>query len=71
MAEPTRADLRTLADVETEYVRQVLAATGGNVARAARVLGIGVATLWRWIRRRGIPLPEASDQTRPRAENQA
>jgi DNA-binding NtrC family response regulator len=36
---------RTLAEVECEYVRDVLAGTGGNKARAARILGIDRKTL--------------------------
>jgi DNA-binding NtrC family response regulator len=36
---------RTLAEVETEYVRNVLASVGGNKTRAAEVLGIDRKTL--------------------------
>jgi DNA-binding NtrC family response regulator len=36
---------RTLASVEAEYVRSVLASTGGNKAKAARILGIDRKTL--------------------------
>ena len=38
---------RTLEDVEMEHIRAVLAATDGNRARAARMLNISPATLWR------------------------
>ncbi len=43
--------LQTLADVEYEYVMKVLKACDGNRARAADVLGIGRATLYRLISR--------------------
>ena len=36
---------RTLAEVETEYVRNVLASTGDNKTQAARILGIDRKTL--------------------------
>jgi len=36
---------RTLAEVEAEYVRNVLASTGGNRTRAAEILGIDRKTL--------------------------
>ena len=43
--------LPTLADVEYEYVMKVLKACDGNRARAADVLGIGRATLYRVLSR--------------------
>jgi two-component system response regulator HydG len=39
--------LPTLAEKEMEYIREVLKMTNGNRTRAARILGIGQATLWR------------------------
>jgi len=36
---------RTLAEVEAEYIRNVLAAVGGNKTKAARILGIDRKTL--------------------------
>ncbi len=48
------ADLRSLEEVELEHIRLVLSSTGNNVTQAARVLGIGVATLWRWIKKHKI-----------------
>ena len=43
---PRRLDLtRTLAEVEAEYVRNVLAGVGGNRTRAAQILGIDRKTL--------------------------
>lgn len=38
---------RSLAEVEREYIQRVLAATDGNRRAAARILGIGEATLYR------------------------
>lgn len=40
-------DLRTLADVERDYIAAVLRASGGNRTKAAESLGIGAATLYR------------------------
>jgi DNA-binding NtrC family response regulator len=37
----------TLAEVERSYIRRVLDANGGNVSRAARILGIDRRTLYR------------------------
>jgi two-component system response regulator HydG len=55
--------LRPLLEVEQEHVLMVLRACGGVQADAARVLGIGRNTLWRWLRR----LPRAEDSSpRPR-----
>jgi DNA-binding NtrC family response regulator len=39
--------IRTLEDVERDYIAAALRATGGNRAKAAEQLGIGVATLYR------------------------
>ena len=45
---PAAAGLdRTLAQVESEYIRNVLASMGGNKTRAARALGIDRKTLRR------------------------
>ncbi len=44
---PTPGDTRTLADVERDYIAAALRASGGNRAKAAQQLGIGVATLYR------------------------
>jgi DNA-binding NtrC family response regulator len=44
----------TLADTQTEQIRKVLAATGGNKSRAARILGIERKTLYRKLERMGM-----------------
>ena len=40
-------DLLTLEEVERRHIERVLAATGGNRPRAARILGINVSTIYR------------------------
>lgn len=45
---------RTLADIEKEHVLRVVAACSGNLAAAARVLGIDRSTLVRKLRRWGV-----------------
>jgi DNA-binding NtrC family response regulator len=44
----------TLAEAEMEQIRKVLAATGGNKSRAARILGIERKTLYRKLERMGL-----------------
>jgi len=44
----------TLAGAEAEQIRKVLAATGGNKSRAARILGIERKTLYRKLERMGF-----------------
>jgi transcriptional regulator with PAS, ATPase and Fis domain len=54
-ASPQEASpLVSLAELERVHIERVLAATGGNKARAARILGISRPTLDRRIRRHGI-----------------
>jgi transcriptional regulator with PAS, ATPase and Fis domain len=43
----TADDVRTLAEVERDYIAAALRASGGNRAKAAEQLGIGAATLYR------------------------
>jgi len=42
---------RTLKEVETEHIREILDAFGGNRTKAAEVLGVSVVTLWRKLKR--------------------
>ncbi|MBK9170547.1 MAG: sigma-54-dependent Fis family transcriptional regulator [Bryobacterales bacterium] len=50
-AQPDDRLVETLADAEEEQIRRVLAATGGNKSRAAKVLGIERKTLYRKLER--------------------
>jgi DNA-binding NtrC family response regulator len=52
--EPREHASETLADAETEQIRRVLAATGGNKSRAARLLGIERKTLYRKLEAMGV-----------------
>ena len=40
----------TLAQIEAEHIRRVLAHTAGNTTKAAKTLGISRSTLWRKMR---------------------
>jgi len=46
-ASPAAGTIRTLAEVERDYIAAALRASGGNRAKAAESLGIGAATLYR------------------------
>jgi len=52
----------TLADVEADYIREVLAATNGNKTEAARILGISRKNLYERLARDGRT-SEVGDQT--------
>jgi two-component system response regulator HydG len=61
----------TLAEVEYEYVMKVLKAHDGNRARAAEVLGIGRATLYRLLaREKPDEQPRESTQGRSKGWNE-
>jgi DNA-binding NtrC family response regulator len=51
LTEPRDNPSDTLADTEAEQIRRVLAATGGNKSRAAKILGIERKTLYRKLER--------------------
>ena len=51
---------RTLAEVETEYVKNVLASVGGNKSRAAEILDIDRKTLR--VKLRGTVPPVSSEE---------
>jgi two-component system response regulator PilR (NtrC family)/two-component system response regulator HydG len=56
---PASSRLRpTLAELEAQYVRQILQETGGDRRAAARILGVSVRTLQRWAKAKGA---EAED----------
>jgi DNA-binding NtrC family response regulator len=52
----------TLADAETEQIRRVLAAAGGNKSRAAKILGIERKTLYRKLERMGLHDSNSADK---------
>ena len=52
--EPRDTSTETLADTEADQIRKVLAATGGNKSRAAKILGIERKTLYRKLERMGL-----------------
>jgi len=52
-------DSWSLADVEREHIRLVLARHRGNATNAARQLGISRTTLWRKLREYGLPRKES------------
>ncbi len=43
--------LMTLAEIEMDHIERVLRFTGGNRTHAAKILGIGLSTLWRKLKR--------------------
>ena len=54
-------DVRSLADVERDYILAVLEAAGGNRARAAEQLEIGQATLYRKLKEYDATNPRARE----------
>jgi DNA-binding NtrC family response regulator len=60
----SRQELTTLQVLEQQAIRQALQATGGDRARAAKLLGIGKTTIYRKLKEYGMedvagPLPDA------------
>lgn len=43
----------TLNEIEINYIKDVLTKVGGNKSKAAKILGIGQATLWRKLKGKG------------------
>jgi DNA-binding NtrC family response regulator len=54
LTEPRDNSSEALADVESDQIRRVLTATGGNKSRAAKILGIERKTLYRKLERMGL-----------------
>jgi DNA-binding NtrC family response regulator len=54
LTEPRDVASDTLADTEADQIRRVMAATGGNKSRAAKILGIERKTLYRKLERMGL-----------------
>ncbi len=50
-------DFYSLEDVEKRHIIQILEKTGGNKAKAAKILGINRTSLWRMMNRLGIEDP--------------
>ncbi len=48
---PAAKKFMTLAEMEKQYILEVLAATGGNKSRTVELLGISRAALWRKLKR--------------------
>lgn len=44
----------SLAELEDQYIMEVMEATGGNKSEAARILGINRASLWRKLKKRRL-----------------
>ncbi|MBD5557344.1 MAG: sigma-54-dependent Fis family transcriptional regulator [Desulfovibrio sp.] len=56
--DPEGADWPTLRELEDRYLRRVLEKTGGNMAEAARIMGVHYTTLHAWAKRTGGASPE-------------
>ncbi len=54
---PSPGGWMTLEQMEDEYIKQVLADTGGNMSRAAEILGIDRRTLYRKLEKAGDQTP--------------
>jgi transcriptional regulator with PAS, ATPase and Fis domain len=54
LTEPRDISSDALADIESDQIRRVLSATGGNKSRAAKILGIERKTLYRKLERMGL-----------------
>jgi two-component system response regulator HydG len=67
IATDTPSDLITLDEMERRYVRQVLAATGGNKTQAARLLGIDRRSLYRRLEPFQQQPPEPEEAAQPAA----
>lgn len=60
-----------LAHAAQHAIETALAAARGNVARAARVLGVHRSTVYRYLRRGGGPDEQANEQADEHAHEQA
>lgn len=68
--EAAGGDWPTLRELEDRYLRRVLARTGGNMAEAARIMGVHYTTLHAWAKRTGA-LPEKDAGTGKRKGRRA
>lgn len=53
--------LLTIKERNDRYIRRVLILSGGSVGKAAKVLGVGRATLYRWLLAMGFKLKETQE----------
>ncbi len=51
---PLKRQIRKLADIEHEEIMFALSENHGNVSDAAKALGMGRATLYKWLKRHGV-----------------
>src|SRR5262249_46780163 len=65
---PTPSPSAPADEGEAARIRAALARTGGNVVRAARLLGLGRNALRHRMRRHGIDRPPPADPEQPRAD---
>jgi DNA-binding NtrC family response regulator len=69
-SEPERAELQRLLelpqlqDYADAYMREVIAGCRGDLSLAAAVLGVGRASLYRWVKRLQLPRDASGDQAR-------
>jgi DNA-binding NtrC family response regulator len=61
-APPTLAEMRErwLAPLESAWLRELLAASGGSVRRAATAAGVDAVTLYRLLKKRGVAAGRAA-----------
>lgn len=57
--------IKTLDDMELEYIQNILKRTGGNKTRAADILGISPVTLWRKLKKAPKTLPSKGSNAPP------
>lgn len=57
-------NLPTLEEHTDRYMTRVLKLCDGNVTQAAKTLGIGRATMYRWCEKKGLRLSEKQIQKR-------
>ena len=60
----SRGSVRSMEQMEKEAIEDVLQRVHGNVREAARLLGLGMATVYRKLKRYGIPL-ESEGREKP------
>jgi two-component system response regulator HydG len=61
---PRDPDSRSLDEVTREHVLRVLAKHGDNATAAAKTLGVSRTTLWRMLKRWGVPRDSSKGQGR-------